>query len=240
MEGINLSDKLKNKIKSFIQGLNNIYGTQLVSVVIYGSAASGEFVERHSNLNVLIVLKNAGLEDIKKAPGLMAKYRLIKPLFMTEEYINSSTDVFPIEFLDMQENYSVLYGKDVLKDIKVDTRNLRFQCEGELKAKLISLKHMYMTVNRNKEALRQLLLKSFTSILHIMRNILRLKGKKPAYKKEELLKEISGEFSVDISIWQKILQAKKREIKLRGQEIETIFSGFVNDLEKVAALLDNL
>ncbi|MGD0337083.1 MAG: hypothetical protein ABSB18_08345 [Candidatus Omnitrophota bacterium] len=240
MEGINLSGKLKNKIKSFVQGLDNIYGTELVSVVIYGSAASGEFVERHSNLNVLIVLKNTGLEDIKKAFGLMSKYRLIKPLFMTEEYINSSTDVFPIEFLDMQENYSVLYGKDVLKDIKVDTRNLRFQCEGELKAKLLSLKHMYMTVNRNKETLRQLLLKSFTSILHIMRNILRLKGKKPAYKKEELLKEISGEFSVDISIWQKILQAKKREVKLRGQEIETIFSGFVNDLEKVAALLDNL
>jgi len=34
---------------------------------------------------------------------------------MTEEYIAKSKDVFPIEFLDMQENYAVIYGKDVLK-----------------------------------------------------------------------------------------------------------------------------
>ncbi len=47
------------------------------------------------------------------------------PLFLTEEQINSSTDIFPIEFLDMQENYTVIYGKDVLRDISVDIKNLQ-------------------------------------------------------------------------------------------------------------------
>ena len=240
MEDVKINDKLKNKLKEFLQELKNIYGEELISAALYGSAASGEFIEKHSNLNMLIVLRNASLENLKKSSNAVNKYPMIRPLFLTEGYIAGSTDVFPIEFLDMRENYILLYGKDVLKDVAVDTRNLRFQCEQELKAKLINLKHLYLVNNKDNGALRNLLLKSFTSILHIMRNILRLKSKTPAYKKDTLLKELAADFNIDISCWQKILLAKNRQMKLKEKEIEQLFIGFINDLERVTEAVDKL
>jgi hypothetical protein len=140
----------------------------------------------------------------------------------------------------MQENYFVLYGKDVLKDIQIDIRNLRFQCEQELKAKLLKLRQTYLLINNNTPALRSLLFMSFTSVLHILRNVLRIKGRKPPYLKHEVLKELASEFKIDIHIWEKILSAKNKKIKLTGREIEQSFISFVRELESIVTIVDKL
>jgi len=240
MEELKISGKLRNILQEFILGLKDIYQEELVSIILYGSAVSGEFIEKHSNLNLLVVLENTNLENLKRAARFINKFRIISPLFLTEDYIKRSTDVFPIEFLDIQENYSVLYGKDILKDAYIDIRNLRFQCEQELKAKLITLRQLYLKMNRDKPALKDLLLRSITSILHISRNVLRLKGRKPPYKKEEILKELAAEFQIDMGMWEEILAAKNKQIKLRNKDIENLFVNFISELEKIVDTVDRL
>lgn len=240
MEQLKIADRYKNILQSFTQDLKDIYPKELVSLILYGSAASGEFVDKHSNLNLLAVLKNSDLEVIKKSTKLIRKFKIINTLFLTEDYIANSTDIFPIEFLDMQENYFLLYGKDVLKDIQIDIRNLRFQCEHELKAKLLKLRHTYLLLNNNLPALRGLLFMSFTSVLHILRNVLRIKGRKPPYLKHEVLKELASEFKIDIHVWEKILSAKNKEIKLTGREIEQLFISFVRESELILTIVDRL
>ena len=240
MNGLKIPERIKNSIQRFIQGLKDIYQQDLVSVVLYGSAASGEFVDKHSNLNILVVLKNTDLENLKASQGIIRKSPMINPLFLTEGYIKSSTDIFPIEFLDMQENYFVLWGKDVLKDITVETSNLRFQCEQELKAKLVTLRQLYLRLNKNNPALRNLLFKSLTSTLHILRNILRLKGAKPPYLKTDILKEVFLKFHIDISLLQKLLALKNKQIKLNNKDIDDLFVNFVRELEKIVEIVDRL
>lgn len=240
MEELNLPDKFKHILKNFLEGLKSLYQEELISLVLYGSAASGEFVDRHSNLNALVILKNTDLENLKKASCVINKFRMLNPLFLTENYIASSTDIFPIEFLDIKENYQVLYGKDVLKDINIDTRNLRFQCEQELKAKLIHLRQLYLKIHKDKAALRNLLFKSFTSVLHILRNVLRLKGKKAPYRKQDILSGLTADFQIDAAIWQNILAAKNRELKLSHKETEDLFVNFSRELEKMVDTVDRL
>lgn len=242
MEELKISGKLRNILQEFILGLKDIYQENLVSLILYGSAASGEFIDNQSNLNLLVVLKDIAPEELKKASCLINKYRFktISPLFLTEKYIQSSLDIFPIEFLDMQENYLVVQGLDVLKGINVDTRNLRFQCEQELKSKLINLRQLYIRINKDKLALRNLLFKSITSVLHILRNMLRLKGKKPAYNKEDIVKELAAEFSIDASVWAKILSAKNKRIKIGNRDTEDLFVAFVKDLEKIVEIVNKL
>ncbi len=242
MEELNLSDKLKNILLSFVQRLKNIYEQDLISVVLYGSAASGEFTQRHSNINLLVVLNSVSLENLNKVSGTVNKgrFRILNPVFFTEDYIASSNDVFPIEFLDIKENYVVLHGKDVLKDVSVDTRNLRFQCEQELKAKLISLRQLYLRKHQDKIALLNLLFKSFTSIMHILRNVLRIKGKQPPYLKQDILNEVAADFQIDKSSWDKILGLKNKQIKLSGREIEELFTVFLNDIERIVNIVDKI
>ena len=240
MGQLKLSQKVEKKLNGFNRLIKEAYKEGLISVILYGSAASGEFVDTHSNLNVLLVLKNTDLENLKKAAFAVNKFPMINPLFLTESYILRSLDIFPIEFLDMQENYQVLYGQDILKDINIDTRNLRFQCEQELKVKLINLRQVFLMMYKDKAALCNLLFKSFTSVLHILRNVLRLKGKASPYNKEEILKALALEFQIDMNVWQKIWLAKNRQIKLNNKNAKELFIKFVRDLERIVDIVDRL
>ncbi len=242
MAEIQLDKRIKNILGVYIQRLQDIYRSNLVSVILYGSAASGEFVDKHSDLNLLVVLKSADLVILKGISGLIRhfRFRMIKPVFFTESYILNSTDVFPIEFMYMRENHAVLYGPDILENIHIDLKNLRFQCEHELKAKLIHIKQRYLMLNKNGAALKDLLFKSFTSVTHILRNALKLKGKHPSYQKEDVLKEIFLEFKINLDAWKQIFAAKNKQIKLKPQDIDALFFDFVKDLEKITEAVDAL
>jgi len=172
MERLNLSKKINSALEDFVNGLKDIYGDGLVSVMLYGSAASGEYASISSNINLAIILDNTGMPNVAKASGLInkGKFRIISPVFFTEKYIESSLDVFPVEFLDMKENRMVLYGKDCMKGLEVEAKNLRFQCEQELKSKLINIKTAYIA-HMSAADRKRLLFKFFTSCLHILRNI---------------------------------------------------------------------
>jgi len=241
MEKIGLPQKYKDILESFIEAAKDIYQEGLVSVILYGSAASGEFNGRHSNINLLVVLDDAGLENLSRIAKVVSarKFKILSPLFFTEDYIKGSTDVFPIEFLDMKENYSVIYGKNVLTGLEIEMRNLRFQCEHELKARLINIKKNYLAT-LNKNALKQLLFKSFNSSLHILRNLIRIRGGVPPYLKEDILNELGREFNMDTAALKKVLSVKNSNLNLSHQELEDLFFVFVRELEKIIAVTDKL
>ena len=237
-----LNIKLRKILNVFVENIKNAFKENLVSVILYGSASSGEFIDKHSDINVLVVLKSIDLANLKMVSGLInkPKFRLIQPLFFTEGYIRSSTDVFPIEFLDMKENYTVLAGVDILKDLVIDLKNLRFQCEQELRVKLIALRQFYLSKNKDKSALSDFLFKSFNSIMHILRNVLRLKGEQPPYLKQDILNCIAAEFHIDKDTWVEILSAKNKQKKLNRLELERLFINFVGDLEGIINVIDRL
>jgi len=228
-------------LESFVEKIKHIYGKGFLSAILYGSAASGEFAEKYSNINLLIVLTNTSLAELSKASCLVNSKRFssISPIFFTEEYMSSSTDVFPIEFLDMKENYRVLDGKDVLAELVIDARNLRFQCEQELKSKLITIKRQYL-VTQSRRGLEKLLFKSFTSTVHIMRNLLRLKGKNAPYQKYLLLDEIEKEFSVNMTAFDEILWAKSKNMTLSYKDIDSLLVGLVTEVEALIRIVDKM
>jgi predicted nucleotidyltransferase len=241
MEKLNLPCNIQKAVDDFVANLKNIYSDQLVAIVLYGSAASGEYAGRHSNVNLAVILKDTAIQSLKKASRFINKNRfsIINPIFFTEEYIKKSTDVFPVEFLDIKENHIILYGKDVFGDLQIDIKNLRFQCEQELKSKILNIKKLYLRM-RDRAILKDLLFKSFTSSLHILRNLVRLKGKMPSYKKKDVLDEVARELTVDASVLRKILDAKNKNIRLNNKDIDELFTILVETLEDIAGKVDLL
>jgi hypothetical protein len=51
---------------------------------------------------------------------------------------------------------------------------------------------------------------------------------------------LASEFKIDIHIWEKILSAKNKKIKLTGREIEQSFISFVRELESIVTIVDKL
>ena len=169
---------MKKNLNSFTEQLKSKLGENLLLVSLYGSKARGEHVKRHSDINILIILNKRDLSCLKAIAGIKKKpaFRDISPLVFTRDYLNSSVDTFPIEFLDIKESYSVLYGEDCLKGLKIGLKNLRHQCEWELKSKIIQLQKFYINSGGNTKALQQFLLKALPSFTVIFKNIQRLKN----------------------------------------------------------------
>jgi predicted nucleotidyltransferase len=127
-------------IKDFINQLRDAAGANLASVILYGSAAAGDFVPDSSDMNLLCVLHETSFAQLGKLSPVVAAWTEQKnraPLFMGMEELRRSADVFSIELLDMKNSYRVLLGEDILSALVVPTRFHRVQLEYELREKVI-------------------------------------------------------------------------------------------------------
>ena len=74
-----------------------IFGEDLLSIILYGSAARGEYRYKKSDINFLMVLTENGMKNLRRCIDLIPKWRkrnVGAPLFLTQEYINASLDSF--------------------------------------------------------------------------------------------------------------------------------------------------
>src|SRR5580698_9844538 len=128
----------EKQINEFVTRLRAASGENLLSVILYGSAADGEFHPEFSNVNLLCVLREttfATLAAMAPAVEWWTRQKHHAPLVLTREEMERSTDVFSIEFLDMKQRHRVLFGADILASLKIPMHLHRAQLEYELREK---------------------------------------------------------------------------------------------------------
>ena len=115
-----LPSSVREGLEQFSNQLADALGEQLVSLILYGSLVKGEYTEAHSDVNVLLVLKEVTVEQLDKVISPVQQgFRDIALAIMvlTEDDLRRSTDVFPIKFQDIKQHHVLLRGKDVLEDL---------------------------------------------------------------------------------------------------------------------------
>lgn len=109
--------------REFVKGYQSILGSDLLSIMLYGSGARGEYIPHKSDINFLILLTENGMNNLPNAFETVSRWRkrsVNTPLFLTKEYIQSSCDVFPIEFLNLKAHHKVIYGEDFLHNLAIE------------------------------------------------------------------------------------------------------------------------
>src|ERR1700692_4444151 len=196
-------DSEKQKlVNEFVEKLKAAAGTNLRSMILYGSAAAGDYVSDHSDVNLLCVLADTSFASIQAlAPAIewWAKKKHRAPLLMSAEEMRRSADVFSIEFLDMRRHYRVLWGEDVLKTLEIPMRLHRAQVEYELGEKTILLRQRLLVVLGNDEAKWELLLRSLPAFGTLFRHALIALGDAGAGSgsKREAAAGVAGKLGVD-------------------------------------------
>ncbi len=90
----------QQQIDDFVTRLQQAAGANLQSVILYGSAASAEFVAEFSDVNLLCILGETSFPALAKLAPVMewwSKRKHPTPLVMTLEELRRSADVFAIE-----------------------------------------------------------------------------------------------------------------------------------------------
>lgn len=177
-------------LESFADQIARASGDNLVSLVLYGSAARGEFNPARSDLNLLMILREVSppaLKPLGDAIRNWVRRGQPPPWIFTPEGFRASADVFPMEIEDIREAHRVLRGIDPLEGLTTERAHLRAQLEREARQKLLHLRTQYAAVAPDGRALSALVESSFRSFLVLFRALLRLHGKQQPRPIEELV-----------------------------------------------------
>lgn len=227
---------MQEQLSELSQRLKNAFGERLVSAILYGSAAMGDWNEHSSDLNVLCVLDRVSPEELAKSEPIFAWWRKKgnpPPLLLTAEEVRTSTDCFPMEFHDMQEHRRVLFGADVIQDLAIDRSFYRAQVEHELRAKQIRLRQKAAEVLPDSARLMKLLADSISTFCVLGRHALILSGHEARWKKAEIVTALEGVMNMR-------LPASNAILALRASKKQEAAGDAVSLLEKYLAEIDAL
>lgn len=233
-------EKIKETILKYMPEIEKIFGNNLVSVIIFGSAVRGDFVKGKSDINILIVRNKRHSNEILKLHKIYKKLRrkinLAVPLLLTVNEIRRSTDVFPMEYRDIKDFHLVIKGKDIFKNLKIEDRFLRLELESQIKGKLILLRESFIQSLNNKKVLRNILLNSIPAITVILRNVFILNRKSVPQEIESLITSIEKLTKIKFNAFRKIIELKK-DIN-RRVDIVQIYSNYITEIEKLSDYID--
>ncbi len=230
-------------INEFVERMRAAAGTNLLSVILYGSAAAGDYVADHSDVNLLCVLGEtsfAAIAGLAPAVEWWGKQKHRAPLLMSADEMRRSADVFSIEFLDMRRHYRVLWGEDVLKTLDIPMRLHRAQVEYELREKTILLRQQLLVAAPNDGAKWELLLRSLPAFGTLFRHTLMALGDAGVGSKREAAAALAGKLGIDTSVFGELLDIRERKKDRKSANVDAIFARYLKLVEQVTAAVDKM
>jgi predicted nucleotidyltransferase len=221
----------------------DVYGRDLVGIMLYGSATGKDYRPGKSDINFMIVLSEEGIERLDRAFEIVKKWRkrnVAIPLFLTENYVETSTDVFPIEYLNFKSNYLPVYGKDILKDLSFKPEFIRLQCEREIKGKLLLLREVYLETSGKGRALKDVISQSIRAFIAIFEALLYVKELELPTERIKVIHATAQAFDIDSSVFEKLLDVKDDKIKPGDDEMRGLFQKYLAEVRKLSKRVDAL
>jgi len=232
--------KPENKLDELVSRLQTASRGNLVSVVLYGSAAREEFHEQYSDVNVLAVFHDLGAGPLATLTPVIHWWtheeKFTPPLMMTDLELRESADVFAIELLDIQNTHRTLFGEDIVGAIQVPMNLHRVEVEHELRSTLLRLRQHRLLNPDNESELKLVLAKSISSVLTLVRHALIALGDDPPRDKAKLAEHAGQVFGFDSRPLRTILDLRNN----REHPVDTleVYNSYMSAIGRVAHELD--
>lgn len=230
-------------LNEFVERMRKVAGTNLTSVILYGSAAAGDFVSDHSDVNLLCVLGETSFAAIQTIAPVVDWWCALKhraPLLLSAEEIRRSADVFSIEFLDMQRHYQLLWGNDILKGLEIPMRLHRAQLEYELREKTILLRQRLLTLSGNESAKWDLLLHSVPAFGTLFRHALLALGDSGPGSKRQAASALASKLKLDASSFSELLDIREGKKERSSAKVDEVFARYLKLVEEVTSSVDKM
>ena len=235
-----MASKPDDKLHQLVGRLQYACGDDLVSVVLYGSAARDDFHEHYSDVNLLIVLRHMKPSIYPALTCVLAWWsheeKLRPPTIMTLEELRESADVFAIELLDIKRSHRTLFGQDVVGSIDVPMNLHRVEVEHDLRTTLLRLRNHLLLTNDGDDELKLILAKSVTSVLTLFRHALIALGEDPPHAKPKVLEHAAEIFGFNDRPLRTVL-----ELRSDGHHIDNVrglYHAYMDAILAVAHGLD--
>lgn len=231
------------KTQEFVAKICNAAKDNLISVILYGSAAASDFHPEYSDLNLFCVLRGgsfAALQALAPVVKWWDRQKQPPPLFMTREEIERSADVFSIELLDMTQHHRVLFGEDVLQGLVIPTTLRRIQVEYELREKLALLRRHLLLATGKDTLMWKTLTQSISSFVTLFRHALVVLGQGAPTSKRETVKHLAEKIGFDPSGFLHVLDVREHRVKPKDLDVNEVFSRYLAAVEHATDAVDRM
>jgi hypothetical protein len=168
------------------------------------------------------------------------KGRIGTPLLLDPTYIESSLDVFPLEFLDLHLRHVVLFGADPFADLEVADDHLRIEIEEQLRGKMLHLWQAYAELGGSKRAVRALLSSSLQGFEVVLRGMLHLKDTDAGGNGESLIVAVEKSFDVFLPVLRRLETARLTGERLPTAELDGYFDLYLDEIRSLVRLANDL
>ncbi|MCF6157552.1 MAG: hypothetical protein E3K32_03045 [wastewater metagenome] len=236
-----IPEEVKKIIEPFFLDILSHCKGDVVSLYITGSAVTRDFREKYSDINTVIIVKEikVPLFDFISTLGKhYSKKRVCAPLILTPDYIHRSLQEFPLEFLEMKLVHQLVYGDNILQDVKLKKADIRLQCERELKGRLQNLCQGYIKAMGDKRILTDLFVGPVSGYFPVFHGILFLYDHKTLEAKSDVLCALEKYLSVDTSVFTRLLEIKSSNSHPSLDALKEIFKDLYHVIDDIARKVD--
>lgn len=234
---------MEKVLTQLVGKLQAAFQDRLVSVVLYGSAVTGDHQPKFSDYNVLCVLSELTRRELAAGEPIFRWWReqgSPAPLLMTEHEVATSTDCFAIEFHDIQCSHKLLHGKDVVTGLTIDDSFYRAQVEHDLRTKVLRLRQKAAGMLSDPDLLRRMLLDSVSTFCVLFRHALLLHGVDAPLRKREIVQAARQRFAIDAAPFEKLLDVREERIKPREADAVALLDPYLAGIAVVIDAVDRL
>jgi hypothetical protein len=159
---------------------------------------------------------------------------------LTEEELHLSAAVFPLEFLEIQEQHRVLDGRDPFIGFHVKTDRLREAVVQGLMSHLLRLRQRYVEGGGSVEATTILLPLSITSAVPLLRGVQRLLGRPVLSHSDAVIKDVAEQLQLDLQGLLDALLLKRGQISSGSYELPRLFDRYLQAVTLLTRAVERL
>lgn len=160
--------------------LRVIFGSRLISLVVYGRHATGA-APRDLPVHTLALVEGLSFPDLDACGRVARGWQgagFAVPLIINRSEFARSLDVFPVEFGAIIDAHAVVFGPDPFADLSVSSADLRRACEIDVKGHLLHLREAYVERHGELDGVARLVETSAGALRTLVGNVARLDGRR--------------------------------------------------------------
>ncbi len=235
--------ELDQTAQAIAKDLQKTYGNDLICFAMFGLCAVDGAQFDKGDVQFLVVLKSLSYDLLAAGLRISKRWRtkrLDPPWFVDHEFLSKSTDVFPMEMMEMREAYRVIAGEDVLQNIQVDPKDLRLQCEYHLKAQEMDFIRGFFDSGNSRSHLSTLALSSMRRYIQILRALVRLSNQQPRAGIPEMFAQVEASTGIDLGAFRDMYKITSKGMRASAKDMENILAEYYKALNDLSRYADTL
>jgi hypothetical protein len=230
--------------RAWLTPVREAIGPDFLGAYLTGSVLTQGFDPRQSKVNILVVARQLDTDTLDRLaatlPHPKKKALQFEPMFVTRTQIEKSVDVFPIEWLDIQERHLRLEGENVFESLNVPRTHLRLQCEHQLRGKNIQLRQTYVLQKNHPAELGRELEAVASTFATLFRTLLRLQGETPPTDNAHVIERVADVFELDARGLLTAHLVRYSEGAYKGPELVEMYRKFLVEVDRLVHAIDEL